>query len=774
MTVPDSERDAPEDIWLWPEGDGIRWWGADNSGLLADIAQGAGPSAVIEAANTALLLDRRVNWPIEFALRASLAGLLADLLSRHAVLRVHLHPALPASWHLFPFEWLRSDGQTLHGRISVHRMRAPDTVALAPISPNRDCVVLDLLPPRELCSPSRSIPDGVAQIISGEAAVSHFLASADLTALAALCLVAHGTEQGDGPAFRLPDGRPWSLPVERGLPPLVVLLACGDDQGNLIAEGRRALDAGADVVLAPLGRPTLAGGGHVLREILLRWRSGERLDDLLRALSALPDGEAGARRFLLLGRGETRMDKRLRLRERDDAWLLAAIRSDDEPVGGEALAELVRRLTLQGFAAGEDLNGAEDRLRALLAVERHDDQAQGWLFERLTPIEPALPALARAWVAPLLAWLAEAYGQDWIERLKRVRDELDARQVPCSAPMLHYWSKLYYRHGQYELALQDVARGLMAMDRREFMPGSGPLGAREAGLIGHLFGLLIDLDLPQQAQKLGESLDDALARGRDPNARFERYKLLDRRARCELRLGRPGKALAQYRYKRHEATHFARNGLRELAGLLYTAAWTAAPDAMATTEQEGWLRDARTHLESLPRDRLGCGNEDAIYLLRSCAAWGWLRGDADTLGCVQGFLEPLTARLHGADHCDQGPPGLIFTFLHLARRDGYVESPRIPSWDDICVAMEHARYFIELAALASLMGRTADAMRYLDRVQGQRQLLPGVHFPDWFRDGLLADWADLCAERAEHERDVLGRENASAPSRLLESGLLPL
>ncbi len=183
MAQADPDEDSPQDIWLWPDGDGIRWWTAYHTRLLDDLSRHDSPSAGLDAPDLILARDRRINWPLEVALRPALGALLTATLKHHAVLRLHLHPELPLSWHRFPFEWLRSGGETLHARLSVHRWRAPDAAALTPLAPDRDLVVLDLLPRAEQHSPIHAIPSGTAQIISGKSAVLHFLATQDLKLL---------------------------------------------------------------------------------------------------------------------------------------------------------------------------------------------------------------------------------------------------------------------------------------------------------------------------------------------------------------------------------------------------------------------------------------------------------------------------------------------------------------------------------------------------------------------------------------------------------------
>ncbi|MBK1693219.1 hypothetical protein CKO09_00485 [Chromatium weissei] len=757
-------------VWLCPEGDAVRWWSADHTQRLANVVVKNDVSTQLNLNEAVLLRNSQRQWSLEVALHPPLATLLTAAVNRHSALHLHLHPALPLHWQQFPFEWLRLDGAALHSRLSVNRLSTCQKLGALPIAPHRDCVVLDLLPSTErMSSPARAIPHRAAQIISGAGAVQHFLANADLTDFAALCVIAHGTERHHAPALRLPDGTPWSLPVTRGLPPLVMLLACGDDTGNLIIEAQRLLAAGAQTVLVSLGQPTFATATAFLREFFLHWRNGERLNDLLRHLTITTTGEVETQRFLLCGCGVLRIASTAQLSEQTDTTLIATVHSENAALGLAALTELVQRLTWRRFTASGSLDEAAKQLPTMLGIARHDDAARRRLCAQLEQIEPTLSALSRAWVAPLLAHLAEVYAPHLIERLKQVRNELAHLALPNSAPLLHYWSKLYYRHGQYTLALQDVAAGLSAMPPQELMDVTGRYQPHSFDLLGHLLSLLVDLNLPKPALQLSDALDDALAVNHAP---FVHYQWLDRRARVALRAGQPAQALAHYHQKYYFAQQLNSNGERELAGLVYTAAWLGATGAAITVEQAYWVTLVQNYLAQINTTALGNGNENAMYLIRAAAAWGWLRHDIELLKMLQPLIPLLTAQLHRINGADSGPAGLTLAFLYLAVRDGFIALPSLPTWDEIRVGLECGRYFLELAALNGLMGMTTT--RDLERFQRQRQLHSSTTFPDWFEQGLFTNWNALCDQRAELERAVFNHHHGVNSQQLVETGLLPL
>ncbi|CRI67855.1 hypothetical protein THIOKS1860024 [Thiocapsa sp. KS1] len=749
MTAFDAGRGH---AWMWPEGRGIRWWTASATrhlDLSVPCAWG-GLTALRE------LRDRRDRLSLEFGLSKPLGDLIAAELAQHGRLHLHLSRALSQVWHECPYEWLTQTGKPLFGALLAERYAPTETRPLSPVDPARPILILNLLGADEPVQPADGVPDGVTQILDGRAAVDHYLQQGDVSGLGALVVIAHGTECDGEHPFLLPDGSTWQLPVDRGLPPLVILLACGTDTGNLVIDARRLLDDGAVTVLAPLGRPCPNGAARFLASFLPRWRAGDCVDDILLAAQREPDAGRGACLIHLFGRGDLRMSPTARHYELPDD-VLAAFATDGD---GAALEALINRLTLRCFQSGQELDRAEVDLRELLDVSWHDESAERRLFAQLQSRSDTLWLYSQAWIRPLEALFAEAFDHRCLDELLRVRRTLEEHGVSMPAPVFHYWSKIAYRNGLYTLALQDVARGLALIEPND-------LCSRGAGLVGHLVGLLVDVALPVPAAILHRQMDDCLAQQADEKSDYERHKLKDRAARLALRLGQAGRAMALYRLKREETRRFGFNGTRELAWMLYIGAWVDPQDAAGLAEE------ARAILsdDAAVRLGLGPGNVAPVYLLRSYAAWAWRARDLDACRLVLGFRDVLAERLFSGD---SGPPGFVFFFMHLCRLEGMTLPEAIPCRETIAASMENQRYFIELAAFCALVGDQARAAGYLERVHAQRSPHTPLRWPDWLGGGILGDWNALVAERAEQERAVLVTPLLVTPETLLTSGLLPL
>jgi hypothetical protein len=190
------------DAWIWPDGQGVRWWTPSSSVFLDLIAPAAsiGPAALVQ------FRDHRQGLNLRRGLATPLGDLMASEMAQGGRLRLHLSESLGSDWHDYPYEWLRLNNAPLLGSLLVERHAPALFQPLAPIDPEREIVVLNLLGSDDPIQPVDEIPNGISRVIDGHAAADHFLRQADLEALGALVVVAHGTERVGETPFRLPDG----------------------------------------------------------------------------------------------------------------------------------------------------------------------------------------------------------------------------------------------------------------------------------------------------------------------------------------------------------------------------------------------------------------------------------------------------------------------------------------------------------------------------------------------------------------------------------------
>ncbi len=694
---------------MWPEPEGVRWWTAESTGVWTGALPPLKRPDAPEACSRGLgeLLPQTLSEGIGVA----------------PVCRLLLDPALGDAWQQYAWEWLRWQGQPLVGRLLAARAASP---LPGPGIPAGETAVIRLWPRDATAQPFGGLADRGGQVVATtRAAAETWLAEHDPTALAALVVIAHGAESGEF-AFLDERGQGWRLDTGRGLPPLVALLACAGRDGNLLAEGRRCLDAGARAVLASAGRLDATQIGDFIRDLLAGWREGVPVGELLRRAQGRASQQHGAGRLCLLGQYDLRQ-------------------GTTASASRDALPLLLGRLTRERWREGWTLDQALAELETRLDLPA--DYAHGVsgrdLLHKLRECEPKLPRLTRAWVLGLMAYLAEIHHHALLPRLARERTGLP-NSLPEAATEHHYWAKVYYRQGQYRRALVELDHGLAQDDRHP-------------ALLGLLANCLLDLNLPKSANRVLERLDNTIA---DPAAptldRNMGFKFLDRRARLCLRQGRPRAAVGHYRRKHEEALGRDQDGQRERAGLLYAWAWLETGGEDCATAAIAVL-DAGL--------RVGQGNTAPAYLLRALALWAWRRHDHRAAKIVVRYRELLQQRLAKQD---PGPFGMALGFLRLYYRQNTPNSAWLVSaWDEVRELLENGHYWLELATLHHLAKERDESMDCLDRFQCRRRQALKAALPAWV--GLAPEQRN---EREAQERRILGRDPNL--EELVKGGLMPL
>ncbi len=743
-------------VWLWREGgqgEHLRVWTPDRTERFADLASDATDPAA--GRDPRPLINDSETLALEAALPAPLAAGLATRLRQTSRLRLRLAADLPAAWQRFPHEWLTLDGRPLHDRLRVwrHVSRTAE-----PVSPARTAPValLNLWPPDEAVQSLVDLALSPAQVhrYDGRRWVDALLRTQDPRRFSALYLVVHGSERADAPPFRLPDRLLWELPLTQPLPPLVILSACGDCNGNLLDYAATLLERGASAVLAALGPLDARDAKALLPRLLQGWLAGERIGDVLDAAQAAVTWQ-GRGRLCLLGTGELRMSDA-------PTWAdLATDRLAEHARAGQdaVLGELLPRLTLETFLAAGEPSRATQHLREHLGIPELGAPAENRsLLERLWPLVDGLPTLTRLWVSPLLAHLAEQYDHARLNDCRRQLAQL-ARAHPEFAGLYADWAKAEYRRGHYAKAAVAIVDGLRGAT------GTDEISVR---LLGLLILILIDLNLPEPGRALLGLREQRLDRMDGTFAEQEKFKDLESRGRLALRRGEYREALARFRHKRAQAPEHKEKGWRELAWLLYAAALVGPINGDLQ-----WAEECRAILAGRPEP--GPGNDDVLYLLRALAAWAWQRQDADARDALAAWLPEPEGRLYSRQ--DIGPVGFALAYLHLGRWDGR-SALALPAWDEIRVALEEGRYFLELAIFGRLLDRPqSETEAWLTHHHRERRdaldALAPENLPAWLRSELPETWPDDMSDREFRERDLLLGTEPPDWNALVAACLLP-
>ena len=791
------------EMWLWPEPNytamaasdasphvpTLRWWRTAASSLIDAAAL---PSTAVDADPELISLRQSPLETFAVALEKALTS---------GPVCLSLAAGLPQFWFEFPWERLRLRGSTLTGRLVVVRRRL--LTAEPPIFPEVGRVmVLDLWPPREIEQPFCNLANPATSIFVNRGAAARYAAqsSRDLNGLSALVVIAHGGEKPEAP-FLDEQGRPWALPAGCSLPPLIVLLACGNRDGNLLEYASSLLEAGARTVLAPLGKLSAPSAAKALHGLLNAWQAGRPVAEALAAIAMADDSGHGARRLCLVG------DPMLRVAACPTPWelprqsLIQAVRAvlavetvekPDNPGDNGTLAALLERITLEAFQEdGERVwdgvqpaKGVRKRLREALALRLDGDQTQAKvLLHTLWQIQKDLSPLTRAWIVPLMHHLAESHNHTLLPGIEALRHAHDGN-LPDGAAQRHGWAIGFYREGRYAQALHELGEGV------SFLTITPDIEAAES--LGLLVNCLIDLDLPDLIVGPMEQLTQA-TRGSSMEAAAQRFRLLDRRARLALRKGQPRAALVHFQRKRTEAPNHGEDGRRELAWLLYVAAWHE-PLGEATTklanEVLALLSDPAATTTAREQEK---GNSNFSYLLRALGVYTWrtatAAGESDvgasTAACLVAHFSLLRQRLVVGD---PGPFAMTLGYLLLYARTrssaalGFNDAFLTSVWEEVRAALKDREYLLELAALQYLFKE--DASTSLDDFQQMRAQAVAklANFPSWVWKGmsLPLDFSATVERRANEERVLLWNIGPFAMTdnervmKLVQQGLLPL
>ncbi|OAD22764.1 hypothetical protein THIOM_001421, partial [Candidatus Thiomargarita nelsonii] len=282
--------------WLWQESENsLCWWSPENTQLI----------------DTSLASEGQ--------LPRTLADELSEYLIKYSSVRLHIAQNVPDDWQRLPLP-----GDLLVSRYAQYTA-TPPRLPTAPTA-----VLLNFW---ESDDSFESIFSDTSETIDAHSS-QDFAKTEDLSALSLLCVISHGTEQDNEKPFRLADEQTWALPLNRGLPPLVILLACGNNKGNLLDYGQTLLEHGAQTVLAPLGQLNAKHAANFLQTFLEGWEQGRCVDELLAESQRKIDGFDGAQCLHLLGYGKLRVTSEALPAELSDTDLNAkaqeALREGDE------------------------------------------------------------------------------------------------------------------------------------------------------------------------------------------------------------------------------------------------------------------------------------------------------------------------------------------------------------------------------------------------------------------------------------------------------------
>ena len=613
--------------------------------------------------------------------------------------QLNLDSSLDDGWHAFDWEALSWNAQAFAGLVQVVRYARADD---ASPEPGGRALVLYQWPreEREVFDPAlkKLVRDGHADLaVSG---IDELLGSqVDLSHYRALVVIAHGSAQPDVPLL---DARlePWQPPLTGELPSTVWLVACTDHGQEMLPLVRRLMRHRVRTVVYGHGHLSAPAMANVLASALAQRDHEAEWLDRYRITDSTP---GGARALRVAGVGAPATEA-----ARFDALTLEWLRSGRNPID----------------AIARDL--------------RDDDAERSVLADKLAVLDRVWD-VTRDWLMPYLLRLAERHDHGIKAELQQRFDPRAAVSPACAAMRASALARAYRRDGLYAPAAAQIASGLGAVTH----------GGERLDLLGTLVNVLIDVALPQSALTADEILRFEFETTPELLDHREQFKQLDRTARVLIRHARGHDALDSLARKRHGAHVMRTDDTRELAALTYAAAWHDAQSAdQLASEVEARLAAAA------PAD-IGHGNDTVAYLVRALACCYWRRPSDELEAALERWLGLCVERLVLTQ--DPGPFALALFYWHAVKRT----DASAAQWARARNALEHGRYWLELAACNALLGDVNAALSALHKAHAVRAAcvrefakIPGSVF--------AADWTGEAALRYEAEKRVLVGEPSRA------------
>lgn len=605
-----------------------------------------------------------------------------------------LEPSLPPSWQTLLWERLTLGGQPLGRQAVVVRHAVWGDAVKAPSSVVQATRYINFFPKAE-----HHFALGLQKLISANQLgriTLRYLAQ-DGAGSRDLFILAHGDAQG----LLDVEGRPFNLPEMHPMPERIWLLACNVD-GAMDRLAATLMTRGCRTVVAAVGELSAPQMQTLIKAWVMRDVPQTDPASWLAARSVEQD-DGGAQALTVWGALPLDTDVTSAWNRR--AWDIRHGTCDELP--------LDESITESGFRAAHE------------AMQ-----------------SPSTWPMAREEMAPPLLWLAEKFHHPALSHLEREVENLLGASPSSLA--LHALAATARRLGHYPATARYLTRSLALPDQSD---------TSHADSLGHLANLFIDLDLPGAAlEAIAQHQDLDIADSAD--RRSAAFRRLDWQARAEARKGRYQIALTHLKTKRRRAIEDEKyDGCRELAGMLYLAAWGGRAGVLEVGAIAPLAQEVQQQILAADPTAIGAGNADEKYLLRALAAWGWAVNDMALLDQVASWRPVAAERL--AEH-DPGPWAYVLIFLHLAGKAGK------PDCDCAFENLVRAGYLLEAALFASLCTHSR-AGDWLRRFQQRREKTLAELKPAHNVD------ADEVEARSIAESAALGRVREMA-----QSGVLPL
>ena len=587
-----------------------------------------------------------------------------QLLEKDEYLRLHLLNTLPNSWQQLPLEWCQWQGEPLYKKVQIVRYATLPKESLS-CRKTKQGIILNLWPQQYNQQQffEKIIYDPDFEVIKGRYKSALYIKNNDVSQLSLLCVIAHGNEKEVEQPFLGEDNKPWSLP-KRQLPPLVLLIACGGEQGNLLHYGETLLQRGAKTVLAAKGKLDASQVTHFLDAFLALWKQGLDAECILFKLQAEKNAEHAARRIHVIGQSGLCHTSRLLADTEIIDWHTLSKKAvkDDE-----ALLMLLDQLTLHNLVTQSSLESSVSDLYEALGFNYMDaNEKRSLLYDRLNTLYPQCQPLTQKWLSCFLMYLSTLHQYNAIEQYQQEVARLQEIQIRGSNSFFFYLASGKYRSRHHEQAMKIIIDGL-----------NTSLSNSDYKLTELAVNISIVMLLPELGEFFLEQTNNTLAVADISEARraVEVFTQLDRTARLAVHIGDPDnelngdaglvKCLQELQRKQDLAISTREEtGERELCALLYFSAWLKHETPNASYAKEALILLAPVD-EICQQLRSKEGNLTKLYLLRALSAWAWRQQDKEAITLLEQYLPTIIDLCNRATHNNAAAPGFIIAYMAL-------------------------------------------------------------------------------------------------------------
>jgi hypothetical protein len=719
---------------------------------------------------------------------------------------------LPDSWQAIFFEMLIWQGMPLIGKLITCQHVDLECIKDHEVRENLEIRLLDCLTPvsvDELPNTSRFLnlfPDddlpsgGREQMIARLTRIkSHpqlsssdnkslgYLNNNDLSENNILFLFIHGRPpDADSPqTFSLTNpavnDSPWSLPENRSLPAVLILLSCGYNSVQT-AFAQKLLQAGlgCQCVLAADGELSADQALGFVEAFWPLWLQGKAVGSILAGLQKQAGQIHAAARLRVFGRGELSLNKASQQQDPEqwsNARLLQSLRQDSRQ-------ELLWRILFLriNHAAIISYRYQGDILEETLSIDvSQRDRDPANLLDLEFLLESLLAEkdfMTISWVIPMLIYLAEHNRQSRLEGLKRLEYRVPEKYRINHSESFYNSAKGDYRKGQYHIAMRKHREGLHNLQGHN----NELMRFRHLGQILAICNDLLLQSVTKQVYRDMQSLEFILPANIESDEQVKHRK--DTRSRYLFRQGELQQSFSLALERQNDTDEKSAVFTRENCNLVYLSALDGQlanrRDVRAIIEQwADYYTGTEQLLEQWREDEKSFNQHS--YVLRALALWLWQtqpqfnenqpmpenhQNLLNVLLELCGYLAHGNIKLPTGDRADPGPLGFFTAFMLLmfGKNNKILDS----LWQQISVAMENKKYFAELTGLYFLLADKEKAGEMYRQLNDMRRAVL-VELPDKYK---LTE--KQMQSLQTHERTLLASEHIGSAPFLCNQGWFPI